>query len=69
MSDTGCGIAEKERELVFGRFYRVATPEAEGSGLGLAIVAEIIERFEGTIELKTPDSGSGLLMEVILLSE
>ena len=69
VSDTGCGIAEKERELVFGRFYRVATPEAEGSGLGLAIVAEIIERFEGTIELKTPDSGSGLLMEVILLSE
>lgn len=69
VSDTGCGIPEKERELVFGRFYRVATPEAEGSGLGLAIVAEIIERFDGKIALKTPDSGSGLLVEVILPSE
>ena len=69
VSDTGRGIAEKERELVFGRFYRVSTPEAEGSGLGLTIVAEIVNRFKGKITLKTPDSGKGLLAEVILPSE
>ncbi len=64
--DSGCGIPEEERERVFGRFYRVSTPQEEGSGLGLAIVAEIIARFSGSIALKTPASGSGLLVEVNL---
>ena len=66
ITDTGHGIPEEERDLVFQRFYRVSTPEAEGSGLGLAIVAEIVERFSGSIELKTPESGIGLCVEIIL---
>jgi len=66
ITDTGCGIPEAERELVFERFYRVDTPKAEGSGLGLAIVSAIIKRFSGSIKLKTPDSGAGLMVEVIL---
>ncbi|MSP42900.1 MAG: HAMP domain-containing histidine kinase [Alphaproteobacteria bacterium] len=64
--DTGCGIPVEERELVFGRFYRVETPQQEGSGLGLALVAEIIERFSGTIAIKTPPSGIGTLVELEL---
>ena len=64
--DTGCGIPEEERTLVFERFYRVSTPVAEGSGLGLAIVKEIIEKFSGTIELKPGANGTGLLVEIIL---
>jgi len=64
--DTGCGIPMEERELVFGRFYRVETPQQEGSGLGLALVAEIIERFSGVIALKTPPSGIGTLVELEL---
>ena len=66
ISDTGCGIPEEERALVFERFYRIAIPEAEGSGLGLAIVAEIVERFSGSIELKKPKNSTGLLVEIIL---
>ena len=66
--DSGAGIPEEERKLVFGRFYRVSTPQSDGSGLGLTIVSEIIERFAGTIELKTPESGSGLLVEITLPS-
>lgn len=66
VTDTGCGIPEEERALVFERFYRVSTPVAEGSGIGLAIVAEIIEKFSGSIKLKTPATGTGLLVEIIL---
>ena len=66
ITDTGCGIPEEARALVFERFYRVGTPEPEGSGLGLAIVADIIERFSGSIALKTPGNGIGLLVEITL---
>ena len=64
--DTGPGISESEREAVFHRFYRVDNPEVEGSGLGLAIVADIIERFSGSVSLKTPETGPGLLVEVLI---
>jgi two-component system, OmpR family, sensor histidine kinase QseC len=66
ISDTGSGIPESQREAVFQRFYRVDAPHADGTGLGLAIVAEIVERFNGNITLKTPVSGKGLLVEVLL---
>lgn len=66
ISDTGPGIPESQREAVFQRFYRVDTPQMEGTGLGLAIVADIIERLSGSIILKTPPSGTGLLVEVLL---
>ena len=64
--DTGSGIPKPERTAVFKRFYRIGTPQTEGSGLGLAIVAEIIKRFSGSIELKNPHYGTGLLVEIIL---
>jgi len=66
ITDTGCGIPVEERALVFGRFYRVATPEQEGSGLGLALVAEIIEKLGGSIALQSPPSAVGLRVEVLL---
>ena len=46
--DDGPGIAIDERERVFERFARGASPEASGSGLGLAIVKRIVERHGGT---------------------
>lgn len=64
--DTGPGIPEEKREAVFQRFYRIGTPHLEGAGLGLAIVADIVGRLHGGIALKTPESGAGLLVEVVL---
>jgi signal transduction histidine kinase len=49
---------------VFQRFYRVGTPKAQGTGLGLAIVAEVAARLSGSIVLKTPTNGQGLLVEI-----
>ena len=66
VSDSGPGIAQEERAHVFQRFYRVGTPQQQGTGLGLAIVAEIAARLSGSIALKSPDNGVGLLVEITL---
>lgn len=64
--DTGPGIPEAERKLVFERFYRVGTPKQIGTGLGLAIVAESVARLSGKIALKSPEEGTGLIVEITL---
>src|SRR5258705_752451 len=66
ISDTGPGISESEREAVFHRFYRADNAVTDGAGLGLAIVGEIIDRMSAKIALKTPESGQGLRVEVLL---
>jgi two-component system sensor histidine kinase TctE len=49
VEDTGPGIAEGERELVFERFYRVLGTGVDGSGLGLPIVREIADQHGAMI--------------------
>jgi two-component system sensor histidine kinase QseC len=66
ISDTGPGIPEDQRMLVFQRFYRTDISDTEGTGLGLAIVANIVERLSGSISLKAKASGRGLVVEVDL---
>ena len=66
VTDSGPGIPKEERAHVFQRFYRVGTPKAQGTGLGLAIVAEVTARLSGSITLKTPANGQGLLVEIAL---
>ncbi len=48
--DTGCGIAEENKEKVFERFKRV-NKEIAGTGLGLSIVKTIVDLHGGKIEL------------------
>jgi two-component system sensor histidine kinase QseC len=66
ISDTGPGIPADQRVAVFQRFYRVDSPHVDGTGLGLAIALEIVERLRGSIQLKSVESGQGLLVEVSL---
>ena len=66
LRDTGPGIPDAEKDLVFERFYRTEMPDIEGAGLGLTIVAEIVGRLGGGILLKTPEDGVGLQVEVTL---
>ncbi|WP_425570322.1 sensor histidine kinase N-terminal domain-containing protein [Pigmentiphaga soli] len=49
VEDSGPGIPEEERELVFDRFYRILGSSTDGSGLGLAIVREIAQRHGATL--------------------
>jgi two-component system sensor histidine kinase TctE len=51
VEDTGIGIAEADRELVFERFYRVLGTGAEGSGLGLPIVRGIAHLHGASVTL------------------
>jgi two-component system NtrC family sensor kinase len=60
--DNGYGIAPKDQEQLFQKFYRVQTPETKeisGTGLGLAIVRSIIERHGGHVWVESePEQGS-----------
>ena len=52
VEDSGHGIPEDERDLVFQPFYRALGTEADGSGLGLPIVMEIAHQHDATITLE-----------------
>jgi two-component system, OmpR family, sensor histidine kinase TctE len=52
VEDSGPGIPEAERELVFQPFYRALGTNVDGSGLGLAIVLEIAKQHGATISIE-----------------
>jgi two-component system sensor histidine kinase BaeS len=69
VSDTGIGIAEEERDLVFTRFWR--SDEARqrvrsGYGIGLAVVREIVEQHGGSVGFRAAQPGPGTTFEVRL---
>lgn len=56
ISDTGCGIADHQREKVFDRFVQIDSSETRqngGSGLGLTICRELSDLMGGTIHINT----------------
>jgi two-component system sensor histidine kinase TctE len=55
VEDSGPGIPEAERELVFQPFYRALGTNVDGSGLGLPIVLEIASQHGASASRwKTP---------------
>lgn len=73
VEDSGPGIPESERELVFQPFYRALGTNVDGSGLGLAIVHEIATQHDATISIEetyphgqsqTPPQGAGARVAV-----
>ena len=52
VEDSGPGIPESERELVFQPFYRALGTNVDGSGLGLAIVLEIANQHDAIISIE-----------------
>ena len=55
IEDSGPGIPESERELVFQPFYRALGTNVDGSGLGLAIVLEIAQQHDASITIEDAD--------------
>ena len=55
ISDTGCGIPEKELGKIFERFYQLDNQDDQntGSGIGLHIVQEYIQLHRGRIQVES----------------
>lgn len=50
VADTGCGVADADKEHIFQRFYQVRNDDPKaGSGIGLHIVNEYVNMHGGTI--------------------
>ena len=66
IEDSGKGIAEKERNKVFERFYQPPGSLSDGSGLGLAIAQEIVRQHGGSVRATDSPSLGGALLKVTL---
>ena len=63
--DDGIGIPQNDIERVFERFYRVdksRSAQTGGTGLGLAIVKHTVQKYGGTVTLKS-ENGTQVYVE------
>ncbi|MFH0999763.1 MAG: hybrid sensor histidine kinase/response regulator [Bacteroidota bacterium] len=70
VEDSGIGMSESERSLVFKEFTRIKTRQTKnisGSGLGLSIMKKIIKLNKGKVKLESqPDVGTKFVVELPL---
>jgi PAS domain S-box-containing protein len=63
IQDTGCGISQENKHLLFGKFQQAGNNNHlttwEGSGLGLYIAKLLIEKMEGEIQLEKTEINKG----------
>ncbi|MBI2026833.1 MAG: hypothetical protein HYS98_03380 [Deltaproteobacteria bacterium] len=64
IKDSGCGIAEENREKIFEPFFTTKKP-GEGTGLGLSTAFGLVRKHEGLIEVES-QKGVGSLFRVKL---
>ncbi len=66
VEDTGPGVPEEARLLIWNRFYRVPQPEGApyiaGRGLGLAIVRIIVEKHGGDYDVQRGPHGGAIFL-------
>ena len=67
VKDNGIGIAEKDQQKVFDRFYQLSDGDLpkRGMGIGLTIVKDFVEIMNGTIDLES-EVGAGTKIRIIL---
>lgn len=71
IKDHGIGVEEKELPLLFERFYRAdearAKKDTEGFGLGLSIAKQIVDKHNGSIDVKSkPGFGTNFQIKLPL---
>ena len=66
VTDSGPGIPDDEREIVFERFRQGGSgAKPRGTGLGLAICREVMRYHAGAIWAEGPESGGTRMVVVI----
>lgn len=70
VSDNGVGINNKEKQLIFKKYYRVSNGNlhrVKGYGLGLSYVKEVIKRHKGEIAVDSkPENGTTFTISIPL---
>jgi len=70
VTDTGCGIAEQDREKVFQKFGQLGNPltrQSTGTGLGLAISKELADLLAGQVGFESQlDKGTTFWLDIPL---
>ncbi len=61
--DHGPGLTEAQCEQAVGRFWRAPGAPAGGTGLGLSVAAGLADASGGSLRLRAPSDGAGLLAE------
>jgi len=57
VADSGPGVPEAEKAMIFERFYRSGNElrrETQGTGIGLSLVKSIAEAHGGSVRVETP---------------
>jgi signal transduction histidine kinase len=71
VSDTGCGIADNDKEKIFEKFRQTdgsITRQSTGSGLGLAISKELAAMLAGSISFESnPGAGSIFWLDIPIM--
>ncbi|MBI5663560.1 MAG: hypothetical protein HZC49_00515 [Nitrospirae bacterium] len=52
ISDTGCGIPEKDMKNIFEPFF-TTKPSGEGTGLGLSVAHSLVMKHNGDISVRS----------------
>ena len=66
--DDGMGIATNEQKYIFDKYYRVPVNNihsVKGLGVGLYLVSKIVEKYQGTIQVKS-NLGKGCHLSIEL---
>jgi len=69
IADNGRGIPHRLRRKIFGRFQRLGLElerDKPGTGLGLYIARTLVRRYGGSIRVRDPQEGPGVVFEVQL---
>ena len=54
MTDTGPGVPEEEKEMIFTRFYQTKQNSTTGGfGIGLALLAELVNKLNGLVRVES----------------
>jgi signal transduction histidine kinase len=57
VEDQGPGIPDKQKEAIFGRFWRGDSTRGGGAGIGLALVKRVVELHGGSIRVEDRAGG------------